>query len=108
MEQQPNQTLLEAIFWIQILITNIFGIVTVYLLDILPSIFLSHRYSSSLPVFLNIFLIYILILITIPAIILRLKSKASLKFCLTSPFKGFGTQMVIYILFCGITFMVGH
>ncbi len=106
MESKGTSLSEERLYWLQIVITVIFGIMAYYILE---SIF---PYGIPDTVFLHIAslwivsAIYFLLLVGIPLSILMLKYGEKLGQGVKKSLKSFGTQLSLFVLVAGITYLL--
>jgi len=97
----------ELIYWIQIIISVIFGISTYYLVEIgWPSwapVIPFMRIAGNFVVILGLYLISFLV---IPFLIMFIGCRENLKESLIGPLRNIGTNFLLYLLLCGIVFML--
>ncbi len=96
----------EKIYWIQIFITVSFGIIAYYILEAIfpygvPDIELMHVASLWI-----VSAIYFLLLLGIPLALMILKYKEELRTSIKRSLKSFGTQLCLFILILGLTFLI--
>ncbi|MHA1266256.1 MAG: hypothetical protein ACTSRS_13570 [Candidatus Helarchaeota archaeon] len=90
----------ERVYWIQIAFTLVWGIISFYLLD--NGVLVEMRHTDVL-VFC---IIHFLIITIIPAFYFWKVSKASIKESFITPLKNIGTNILIYFIVIGFTFLL--
>ena len=111
MELEEKKISDEKLYWIQIVITVILGISTVFLMQVwwVIALFRTPLFVAIAPLrFIVVFLIYLIILLLTPVPILLIKSNDSLKECFRRPLNGIGTQILLYIFLCVIAYMINQ
>ncbi len=105
---QSIEPLEEKLYWLQIGITVIIGIASYYLFEagFIEVIFGSDPVQMwSLRLFI-ILILHLVVIVTIPFIVLHLKTQKSLSYCFRTPFKHYGTNITIILLVFGLTYML--
>jgi magnesium-transporting ATPase (P-type) len=106
-KEKTNKISEAKIYWVQIMISIIFGIMTYYILEYTqPSDYFSLPLGGFFIGFGLMAGIYGMSLLTVPILIYHFKGKTRYYTGFRKAIKSLGTQIALYFLICGFVFMI--